>query len=676
MTADGQAPQDDPKTAQGAPNDEAETAQGSPRGDAKAAQGAASGDAKAAQGAPSGDVKTAQDGAKTTQDAQGGERGGPLGFLDIEWGKTWWRRGFPTVLGAIGVISLLLVGLIEAVDYVARTHDELPVDLSQQSGQLASIAAAITSSHSLVGALLALGVTLLLVATVLWARSPIYAIRRLLAVTGGAVLMLWIVGTVLELDVRPEEFYDAFLIVGAILLVAAVLLHDPKDTEADKKRRLPKVGPRATWLLGLLASLLLIVAASVAGLGVLFDPDVPDTKPAYIVIAVLALLGGVLAASNLLQAAENFDAHNIIESSRFSDVTLVAVLGGLVAGFGLWYGYIVVPASEAPTLDVELAVEQLGSSDGEDILAFTVIAHNRGSSPVKLLASPYRIYAGRLQHGAPDNADNTDAAPGTYQCRVGAEIQEASSLECYKSSEGERPVRVASTSMSVRRQAWVDYTPEQTGQLWSPGQWVDPGSSFPVRLAVALPEGTDVIRFERSVVYAPEARVERDDVGEVPSDCSFFNSPKVHYRWVAIDPIAGLVNALDPTRFEVVWQVDGRETDRGQLRVEVCPWSAGKYRRVDGGLNLSEALRDLGIAHVSMRDEFLTSNLFTSLGPAGRGLTTADEERPDAIDAPDDVRIEGAELGVDNLQDRPDDGSERPDPRDVPEEVADEVVID
>ena len=140
------------------------------------------------------------------------------------------------------------------------------------------------------------------------------------------------------------------------------------------------------------------------------------------------------------------------------------------------------------------------------------------------------------------------------------------------------------------------------------------------------------------------------DVGLEPA-CGLDTYVKSRYRRVPIDPISGLINALDPKRLEIIWRSASADPDDdGQLRTIVCRWHAGRFTQGVEGLSGESILADLVVTSMNMRDEFVSTVRQDAPSPSPSSLiadsadprTDTEQERGPGDDRADDIFVEDA----------------------------------
>jgi hypothetical protein len=404
------------------------------------------------------------------------------------------------------------------------------------------------------GVVLAVSAAALFVGSLLRPRDPADFVRRTLGGSGLLLLALWVIPSLAGVAVQPRLLFDAFLAVGLACVTAAIVGWVLPNS-------------LAVWLLEFIASLLLWLATAVSALGLFFDP-VGAPRLVYLALMVGWVLIATRAVYVLVREARDPSRGNPLAKHQFSDITLTAVLGGLLAGYGLWYAWVVGPTDVPPSVNAQVAMlpaalssVDLGGATREDValtrnavkVSFTV--RNTSDSRVAILGDIYNIYS-------VDPAVEKDRGEAgnvrSYHCKARRDLGRNEGISCVGPDDSMRDGPV-----NVSRGFGADQTALDVGRIWQPGEWLEPGSESVVSLVVLPPADAQYLRAELWVVFARSDRLvlaPRDDyvneegVPTLASQCSANHWPSTRYRRLAGDPLSGLIAAYAPARFEVVWR--------------------------------------------------------------------------------------------------------------------------
>ena len=171
------------------------------------------------------------------------------------------------------------------------------------------------------------------------ASDAIQAARRVFSSFGLALVSIWVVASFARVPVRPEEIFNAFLIAGFVLLLAAWAMRHRS---------------RGSWLMGLVAAGTLLLLAASSVVGIVFEP-ITTARPVQVLIALTALLSASWAGFTVFREARQFRAGEVIAgatdlvSEPPKAVGLIAplVISAVGIGFGLWYTLMFGPIQGA-----------------------------------------------------------------------------------------------------------------------------------------------------------------------------------------------------------------------------------------------------------------------------------------------------------------------------------------
>jgi hypothetical protein len=442
-------------------------------------------------------------------------------------------RGWPIAFVLTGAIALVLVALLEAMS---------------RDGYLE-----IEEWRPSLGILIALAAVSLFVRAILGAADDGERVGRTLAGSGLILFGLWVIPSLLGVTVQPTLLHDAFLVAGMVGIAAAVA-----------SWTLP--GTRTTWLLAFLATLLIWLVIAMSALGLFFDHrSVPR------LIHLTATLGWVLLVSwalyVLIRDAERSGADGLLARLKLSDITVTALLGGLLAGYGLWYAYVVGPTDVPPSLDVRVAMEATkildagsisGSGEGTmpaQAVRVTFSTRNTSDARVAILGDVYNI-SGVTQTRA--LSENPAADVRGYHCRARRVLGRDGSRPCVDPEP-----EILSGAVGVARDIVPVYTALDVGRIWHPGEWLEPGSESSASVVVFPPPGVDHLRVDVDVLFARAGRLQLAPVEDYRSEqfertlisrCGGNEWPATRFRRLAGDPLTGLIGAYAPERYEVVWR--------------------------------------------------------------------------------------------------------------------------
>jgi hypothetical protein len=432
------------------------------------------------------------------------------------------------------------------------------------------------------GALLAGFGFALVLGLVLWPSSPLSRVSVLFGTTGVVMLGLWLIGAHYDVILQPRVVFDAFIVVGAVLVggAIAVLTRSPLG-----------------WLLGLVAAGALWVTSAIAGFGVLFDPLIP-WRMAHVLVALGGLAAASWAGHVVFRAASTFGAPAITRSLRLGELTLSALLATFIGAYGIWYGYIVGPTDRPPTLEAALEASRMRSVPGYTRQAVTVTLENPGDTRLVIIADAYNVLA----------VDLVPAESGTMACRMTSALMERDEVACPESSPiaSFMPIRFGTVGVPLSTRA--TYRLVQTGRLLRPGSWLDPGTTVPERSTVYLPDDVVSYLFEYVVMYGRQDRLAfgRPEDSDLESRCIDGYGVLMTYRRVPGDPIAGLINAIDPVRLQAGWQVD---PDRG-TSLGFCQYDGAAYTPFGtantevGESAMSNLEREMGFARIDIGEVY------------------------------------------------------------------------
>jgi hypothetical protein len=439
---------------------------------------------------------------------------------------------------------------------------------------------------------------------VLLASDAIEGARRVLGAFGLLMVAVWAAATFARVPVRPEEIFNAFLIVGFMLLIAAWAL---------------QVRSRGPWLLGLVAAagLLLIAASSVAG--IIFEPITP-ARPVQVLIALAALLSASWAGFTIFREARQFSAGEVIEDAtdlvneppKLIGLIVPVVISAVGIGFGLWYTLVFGPIKEPPQLDVSVEMHFEHTASNYDQIRVEVTASNPTETQLRLMTSPYTVYQAIVRP--------TVDQPQTQvvDCPLKAELRADGGIECRRANApASSPTPAAmpyNVAGSVSASSITSLTPQSfvavhSGQAWTPGHVIEPASTIKHSFVFAVPSNTEalrILRFELPLVFGRSDRLiatRADDACLTDYGEGLLSDPTIStYRLLPIDPIAGLIGSIEPPALDIAI-----EPSEGSMAVEICRHPADYFSELveaPASVRLADIFHDWGIGWTVVREDF------------------------------------------------------------------------
>ena len=445
---------------------------------------------------------------------------------------------------------------------------------------------------------------------VLNASDAIEGARRIFGAFGLALVSMWVVATFARVPVRPEEIFNAFLIAGFVLLMAAWAM---------------RYRSRGPWLIGLVAagSLLLIAASSVAG--IVFEP-ITTARPVQVLIALTALLSASWAGFTIFREARQFRAGEVIEGAtdlvneppKAIGLIVPLVISAVGIGFGLWYTLMFGPIKEPPQLDVSVEMHFEHSASNYDQIRVEVIASNPTESQLRLMTSPYTVSQAIVRPTADQPQQQVVDCPLKAELRAGGGVECAvapTTSSADATIPGPTPVTVQpNVAGSVSASSLTSLTPQafvavHTGQAWTPGHVIEPGSTIKHSFVFAVPSNSEalrILRFELPLVFGRSDRLiamPADDACLAGRGYGTLADPTIStYRLLPIDPIAGLIGAFDPPALDIAI-----EPSEGSMSVEICRHPDEYFSELveaPASVRLADIFHDWGIGWTVVREDF------------------------------------------------------------------------
>ena len=339
---------------------------------------------------------------------------------------------------------------------------------------------------------------------VLRAPVAIEGARRVLGAFGLLMVTIWTAATFARVPVRPEEIFNAFLISGFVLLLAAWAL---------------QYRSRGPWIIGLVAaaSLLLIAASSVAG--IVFEPITP-ARPVQVLIALAALLSASWAGFTIFRLARLYSAGEVIEDAtdlvneppKAIGLLVPIVISAVGIGLGLWYTLVFGPIKEPPQLDVSVAMHFEHAASNYDQIRVEVIASNPTESQLRVMTSPYTVYQAIVRPTTDQPQLQVVDCPLKAELRADGQAGCATSQSDATATPGPAQPNVAG---SVSASSLTSLTPQafvavHSGQAWTPGHVIEPGSTIKHSFVFAVPSNSEalrILRFELPLVFGRSDRL-------------------------------------------------------------------------------------------------------------------------------------------------------------------------